>query len=152
MTSAENQLIQLSRMTEIVADTGEIEQIKKLKPTDATTNPSLLYKAAQMKEYDPLLRDAIEYSNKLGGNKQIKLENAMDKLAINFGCEILKITPGVVSIEIDARLSFNVNDTISKVKKLIKICTDMGINARKRILFKLASTWEGLQSMKILQK
>jgi len=145
----QSQLKQLREMTQIVADTGEIELIKKFKPLDATTNPSLIYKAAQLKEYQGLVDDAIKYAKAKGGNI---LEEVMDKLAVNFGAEILKHIEGVVSTELDARLSFNTQACVTKARKLIEMYKEVGIDARKRVLFKIASTWEGLKAMEILQK
>jgi len=144
-----DQLSQLRDMTEIVADTGEINLIKKFKPLDATTNPSLIYKAAQLEEYSSLVDDAITWGKNKGDNV---LENVMDKLAVNFGVEILKHITGVVSTEIDARLSFDTAATVAKARKLIEMYDEVGIDARKRVLFKIASTWEGLKAMEILQK
>lgn len=152
MSNSNNQLKQLSLITEIVADTGEIDHIRELKPVDATTNPSLLFKAAKLKEYIPLIDDAINYAKKHGGTEKQRLENAMDKLSVNFGVEILKIIPGFVSTEIDARLSFNTEATILKARKIMKLYENEKIDAKKRVLIKIASTWEGLQAMKILQK
>lgn len=147
-----DQLSQLGEMTEIVADTGEIELIKKFKPLDATTNPSLIFKAAQLDEYQDLVDDAIKWARAKGGDDAVVLENVMDKLAINFGTEILKHVDGVVSTEIDARLSFNTAATVAKARKYIEMYKEVGIDARKRVLFKIASTWEGLKAMEILQK
>jgi len=147
-----DQLSQLGKMTEIVADTGEIELIKKFKPLDATTNPSLIFKAAQLEEYEGLVTDAIKWAKDKGGDEAVVLENIMDKLAVNFGTEILKHVEGVVSTEIDARLSFNTAATVEKARKLIEMYKEVGIDARKRVLFKIASTWEGLKAMEILQK
>jgi transaldolase len=152
MSNCNNQLKQLSLMTEIVADTGEIDHIQKLKPVDATTNPSLLFKAAKLKEYKPLMDDAINYAKKHGGTEKQKLENAIDKLSVNFGVEILKTIPGFVSTEIDARLSFDTEATVLKARKLMKLYEDEKVDSKKRVLIKIASTWEGLQAMKILQK
>jgi len=137
------QLDQLKRMTVIVADTGDIEAIKKFKPQDATTNPSLIYKAAMMKEYSPLVDDAIKYGK---GD----LSTIMDKLAVNFGIEITKIVPGYVSTEVDARLSFDKEATISKARKIIHMYKEAGI-PKSRILIKIAATWEGIEAAKVLE-
>ncbi len=139
-----SQLDHLSKMTTIVADTGEIEEIKRYKPTDATTNPSLILKAAQMPEYKSLVDDAISY-----GKGQTSL--ILDKIFVNFGLEILKIVPGRVSTEVDARLSFDKDGSIQKGRELIKLYNDAGI-ANERVLIKLASTWEGAAAAKILEK
>jgi len=146
-----DQLAALSKFTVVVADTGDINSIKKYKPTDATTNPSLLYQAAQMKEYKHLVDDAIAYGRKQGGSDKAKvLENTVDKLSVNFGVEILKIVPGLVSTEVDARLSFDVQATVAKAHKLIALYKAAGV-AKERVLIKMASTWEGLQAGKLLE-
>lgn len=152
MAAASDQLSQLRTMTQIVADTGEIEQIKRFKPLDATTNPSLLYKASQIDEYQGLVNNAVEWGQAQGGSESEVLENIMDKLAVNFGAEILQHIDGVVSTELDARLSFDTEATVAKARKLIGMYDEVGINARERVLFKIASTWEGLQAMQILQQ
>jgi len=145
-----SKLDQLQKLTTIVADTGEIEQIKLFKPTDATTNPSLIYKAASLPEYQFLIEDALEYGRK-GNSKEEKLERTLDKVFVNFGLEILKIVPGRVSTEVDARLSFDVEGSIEKAHHLIALYEEAGID-RKRILIKLAATWEGMQAAKVLEK
>jgi len=152
MAESQNQLSQLRLLSQIVADTGEIEQIKKFKPLDATTNPSLIYKAAQMNEYSGLVRDAISKAKSIGGDDRTVMDNIMDNLAVNFGVEILKHVDGVVSTELDARLSFNTEACVAKALKLCKLYEAAGIDPKKRVLFKIASTWEGLQAMKILQE
>ena len=139
-----SKLDKLSQMTTIVADTGEIEEIKRYKPTDATTNPSLIYAASQMDEYKQLVDEAITFGK--GDIAQI-----MDKIFVNFGLEILKIVPGRVSTEVDARLSFDVEGSIAKGRHLIDLYEKAGI-ARERILIKLASTWEGVLAAKVLEK
>ncbi|MCB1114565.1 MAG: transaldolase [Chlamydiia bacterium] len=139
-----NQLEQLKQYTTIVADTGEISAIKKYKPTDATTNPSLILKAAQIDEYKPLIEEAKKGAN---GNKTL----LMDLLFTIFGREILKIIPGRVSTEVDARLSFDVERSIEKAKTLIELYESFGID-RKRILIKLASTWEGALAAQALEQ
>ena len=139
-----SKLDHLSKMTTIVADTGEIEEIKRYKPTDATTNPSLIYAASQMDEYKPLVEEAIAFGK---GN----IEQIMDKIFVNFGLEILKIVPGRVSTEVDARLSFDVEGSIAKGRHLIELYEAAGIE-RERILIKLASTWEGVLAAKVLEK
>jgi transaldolase len=139
-----NQVEQLKKFTIVVADTGDISAIKRLKPQDATTNPSLLYKAAQMEEYASLTDDAIKYGK---GD----LQTIMDKLAVNFGHEITKIVPGYVSTEVDARLSFDTQGTIEKAHKLIDMYKEVGVD-KSRILIKIAATWEGIQAAKVLEK
>ncbi len=141
---------ELKKLTTIVADTGEIEEIKKYKPTDATTNPSLIFKASSLPEYQFLIQDAIEYGRK-GKTKEEKCRLALDKAFVNFGLEILKIVPGRVSTEVDARLSFDVEGSIDKAHTLIALYEGAGID-RKRILIKLASTWEGVQAARVLEK
>ena len=144
-----NKLEELKKITTVVADTGEIEEIKKYKPTDATTNPSLIFKASSMPEYQFLIQDALTYGKK-GSTEKEKLERAMDKVFVNFGIEILKIVPGRVSTEVDARLSFDVEKSIEKAHHLIGLYEEAGIN-RERVLIKLASTWEGILAAKVLE-
>lgn len=139
-----NQYEQLKDYTIVVADTGDIDAIQRLKPQDATTNPSLIYKAAQMKQYQHLVDDAIKYSK---GDLSI----AMDKLAVNFGTEITKIVPGYVSTEVDARLSFDQQKTIDKALSLIKMYEEVNID-KSRILIKIAATWEGIKAAEILER
>jgi transaldolase len=146
-----NQLEQLKKLTTVVADTGDFESLEKFAPTDATTNPSLILKASQMKQYAKLVDDAILYAKKNAHDRREQIELALDKTFILFGLEILKRVPGRVSTEVDARLSFDVEGSLKKAKHLIKLYEDAGID-RKRILIKLASTWEGVLAAKILQK
>eukprot|EP00538_Stauroneis_constricta_P001018 CAMPEP_0119570810 /NCGR_PEP_ID=MMETSP1352-20130426/43797_1 /TAXON_ID=265584 /ORGANISM="Stauroneis constricta, Strain CCMP1120" /LENGTH=312 /DNA_ID=CAMNT_0007620485 /DNA_START=623 /DNA_END=1561 /DNA_ORIENTATION=+ len=136
-------LEQLKKHTIVVADTGDVDAIKKIKPQDATTNPSLIYKAAGMEQYDKLITDAVEYAK---GD----LGLAMDKVAVNFGIEISKIVPGYVSTEVDARLSFDKEATIAKARKIIELYKEAGID-KSRILVKIAATWEGIQAAKVLE-
>jgi len=144
-----SELEQLSKISVIVADTGDIDAIRKHKPVDATTNPSLLFKAAQQPQYLHLVNDAIAYAKKFKPSEQ--LEEAMDRLAVNFGVEILKIVPGVVSTEVDARLSFLTDKSMAKARKLIKMYKDAGIG-KERILIKVASTWQGIKAAEKLEK
>jgi len=139
-----NQLEQLKEHTIVVADTGDVDAIKRLKPQDATTNPSLIFKAAQMKQYAKLIDDAIKYGD---GD----LAKVMDKLSVNFGHEITKIVPGYVSTEVDARLSFDTQATIEKARHLIELYKEVGVD-KSRILIKIAATWEGIQAAKVLEK
>uniref|UniRef100_A0A1I8NM68 Transaldolase n=1 Tax=Stomoxys calcitrans TaxID=35570 RepID=A0A1I8NM68_STOCA len=143
-------LEQLKNFTTIVADTGDFESMKLYKPTDATTNPSLILNAAKMERYQGIVDKAVEYGNKTGGSSEEKVAEAMDYLCVLFGCEILKIVPGRVSTEVDARLSFDTDKSVQKALKLIALHEDMGIK-KDRILIKLASTWEGIQAAKILE-
>jgi len=136
-------LDQLRKMTVVVADTGDINAIKKHQPRDATTNPSLLYKAAQDPAYADLVNDAIRFGDDQAADEQARLEATIDKLFVNFGSEILKIIPGRVSTEVDARLSFDVDRSLAKAHRLIELYESAGV-ARERILIKLASTWEGM--------
>lgn len=146
-----NKLEQLKKMTVIVADTGEFEEIKKYHPTDATTNPSLILQAATMPEYQPLIEEAVSWGIKKGKSKSEQRSLALDKVFVNFGLEILKIIPGRVSTEVDARLSFDVPGSIHKAKSFISLYEAAGID-RNRILIKLASTWEGIQAAEQLEK
>ncbi|MBI5274372.1 MAG: transaldolase [Chlamydiales bacterium] len=146
-----SKLDELRKITTVVADTGEINEIKKYKPTDATTNPSLILKAAQIKEYAPLIEDAIVYAKKHSAKKEERLRHFITKVFVNFGVEILKIVPGRVSTEVDARLSFDIEGSLAKAKEYIALYEAAGVD-RKRILIKLASTWEGVQAAKVLEK
>lgn len=141
----------LKKYTTIVADTGEIKEIKQYKPTDATTNPSLIQAAAAMPEYASLIQEAIEYGKNKGSSKEQQLDWIITKVFVNFGVEILKIVPGRVSTEVDARLSFDVEGSLKKAHQYIDLYKQAGI-PKERILIKLASTWEGVQAAKILEK
>lgn len=144
-------LEQLKTMTTIVADTGDVEAIKVVKPYDATTNPSLLLKASQLPQYAPLIEEAIAYAKSQSSNKAQQIEDAADKLAVSIGLEILKHIPGRISTEVDARLSFNIDAMVAKGRKLIKLYQDAGVS-KERVLIKLASTWEGIKAGEILEK
>ncbi|KAI8996850.1 transaldolase [Pilobolus umbonatus] len=144
-------LEQLKNFTTIVADSGDFESIAQYKPQDATTNPSLILAAAQKPQYAPLIEDAITYAKTKGGSDEEKLQLAIDKLLVNFGTEILKIVPGRVSTEVDARLSFNTEATVNKALALIKLYAENGID-KERVLIKIASTWEGINAAHILEK
>lgn len=146
-----NQLQQLRQFTTLVADTGDIEAIRQYTPQDATTNPSLLLKAVGLPHYQSQLQQAQDYARTEGGDSQTQLENATDKLAVLIGQEILNIVPGRVSTEVDARLSFDTSASVEKARKLINMYEQGGID-RKRILIKLASTWEGIQAGAQLEK
>lgn len=146
-----SKLDQLQTMTTIVVDTGDIEAIKEFKPTDATTNPSLIAAAAQNSHYKHLIDEAVSYGKSKGSSKQEILTLILDKLFVNFGVEILKLIPGRVSTEVDARLSFDVEGSIQKAHRLIDLYNKAGI-PKERILIKLASTWEGTLAAKELKK
>ena len=146
-----NTLTQLKSVTTIVADTGDIEAIKLYHPQDATTNPSLILKASQIPEYAPLIDDAISWAKSQSQDPLQQLEDAADKLAVNIGVEILKLVPGRISTEVDARLSFDKAGSIAKAYKLVKLYEAAGID-KSRILIKLASTWEGICAAKELEQ
>ena len=141
----------LKQHTVVVADTGDIDAIALHKPQDATTNPSLIYQAAQKKQYESLVDEASEYAAKAGGNEAAKTEAFMDRLFVNFGREILKYIPGRVSTEVDAGLSFDTQGTIAKARRLIGMYESLGV-ARERILIKVASTWEGIRAAERLER
>ena len=146
-----NLLEQLKTYTKVVADTGDFQSIDAYKPADATTNPSLIYAASQDLKYASLIDDAIAYAKSISSDKAVQLNKAMDKLAVNFGLEILKIVPGRVSTEVDARLSFDTEASIAKARELIALYEANGIS-RERILIKVASTWEGIKASEALEK
>lgn len=138
-----NKLEQLKQFSTVVADTGDIEAIKKYQPIDATTNPSLLYKAAQLPQYDSLVQKVLAETS--------SIDDACDHLAVAIGCEILKIVPGRVSTEVDAKLSYDTKTSINKAKHLIDLYAKAGVE-RERVLIKLASTWEGIRAAETLEK
>ncbi|MEY3651608.1 MAG: transaldolase [Pseudomonadota bacterium] len=146
-----NLLEQLKSMTTIVADTGDVDAIKSVKPFDATTNPSLVLKASQLPQYAPLIDAAIAYAKAQGGSKEQQIDNAADKLAVLIGTEITKVVPGRISTEVDARLSFNIEKMVAKGRKLIALYQESGVS-KDRVLIKLASTWEGIKAGEILEK
>ncbi len=146
-----NALEALKTMTTVVADTGDIQTIKQYTPTDATTNPSLIYAATQMPEYQYLVDEALEYGRKSASDKAAQVVKAIDKLFVNFGVEILKIVPRFVSTEVDARLSFDTEKTVERARELVALYADADIG-KDRVLLKIASTWEGVQAAKILEK
>lgn len=143
-----NKLEQLKSMTTVVADTGDLEAIRRYQPIDATTNPSLLLKAAAIEEYRPLLEKSLTDTQNAHPNQRITL--ASEHLAVNIGREILSIIPGKMSTEVDARLSFDTAATISTARRIISLYEALGIS-RERILIKIASTWEGIQAAKQLE-
>ncbi|MCL2917530.1 transaldolase [Shewanella litorisediminis] len=145
-----NTLEQLKSFTTIVADTGDIEAIKRSQPEDATTNPSLILKAAQIPEYSGIIDNAIAWAKTQSDDLNTQIEDAADKLAVNIGLEILKLVPGRISTEVDARLSFDKAASIAKAHKLIRLYEEAGID-KSRILIKLASTWEGICAAKELE-
>jgi transaldolase len=148
-----SKLDQLKTMTTVVADTGDFGAIAEYRPQDATTNPSLLYKAAQMPQYRELVEDAILFGTRQGGGDALsQTRAAMDKLAVNFGTEILKIVPGRVSTEIDARLSFDTDATLRRAETLVELYQAAGVDPSTHVLFKIASTWEGIQAAEILER
>lgn len=146
-----NKLEQLKKITDVVADTGDIEAIRKFTPLDATTNPSLLLKAAQLPQYAGLVSDAQQWAASHSGSRQQQLTACVDKLAVAIGCEILGIIPGRVSTEVDARLSFDQQATEEKARQLIALYEQAGVN-RERVLIKIASTWEGIQAARQLEQ
>lgn len=145
------QLDSLRSMTVVVADTGDIDAIKKYQPQDATTNPSLILSASALPQYAPLIDEAIAYAKAQSADKAQQLIDAEDKLAVNIGLEILKIVPGRISTEVDARLSYDTQATVEKARKLIVLYNAAGIS-NDRILIKIASTWQGIRAAEILEK
>lgn len=145
------QLDSLRNMTVVVADTGDIDAIKKYQPQDATTNPSLILSASALPQYAPLIDEAVAYAKAQSADKAQQLIDAEDKLAVNIGLEILKIVPGRISTEVDARLSYNTQATVEKARKLIALYNAAGIS-NDRILIKIASTWQGIRAAEILEK
>src|SRR4029077_15328816 len=146
-----NQLEQLKRFTKVVADTADFESIKDFKPQDATTNPSLVYAATQKQQYGHLLDEVLKDRKNSGLSGQAQIEDICDHLLVQFGSDILEIVPGRVSTETDARLSFDVEGSISKARRLIQLYKERKI-PRERVLIKIASTWEGLLAAEQLQK
>ena len=146
-----NKLDQLKAMTDVVADTGDIEAMRRFKPMDATTNPSLLLKAAALPHYAQLLDQAKSWALAQGGSDAQQLANSCDRFAVDVGKEILGIIPGRISTEVDARLSFNTDGTMERARKLIGMYEEAGIG-RERILIKTASTWEGIQAARQLEQ
>lgn len=147
-----NKLESFKKLTTVVADTGDINSIKQYQPTDATTNPSLIFKAAtEQPEYFDLVKEAIEFGKGQDSDPKKQMKHIIDKLFVNFGCEILKIVPRRVSTEVDARLSFDVEGSVEKAHRLIELYKNAGI-PKERILIKLASTWEGIKAAEQLEK
>lgn len=146
MTSLEK----LKAVTTVVADTGDFEAMKNFKPQDATTNPSLILAAAGMEQYKGLVDAAVAFGKAQGGSLEEQVEAAVDKLFVLFGCEILKLVPGRVSTEVDARMSFDKEGQIAKAKRLIELYAQEGI-PKERVLIKLSSTWEGIQAARQIE-
>ena len=146
-----SQLDEFKKLTVVVADTGDIDSIKQFSPEDATTNPSLVLKAAQLPQYRYLIDSAIETAKKLGGSKAEQLVNACDQVAVNIGAEILKSIPGRISTEVDARLSFDTQACIEKARRIVELYKQKGID-KSKILIKIASTWEGIKAAEVLEK
>ncbi|WP_057832394.1 transaldolase [Colwellia sp. TT2012] len=151
MTNSPSQLAQLKLMTTVVADTGDIEAIAKFQPQDATTNPSLLLKAASLANYQGLVKDAVAWAKTQSVSAEQQVIDATDKLSVLIGLEILKIVPGRISTEVDARLSFDTAASMTKAYKLIAMYNEAGIS-NDRILIKLASTWEGIKAAEQLEQ
>ena len=146
-----NELDQLKRYTTVVADTGDFGSIQAYAPQDATTNPTLIYKAVQMEAYSHLMEKAAEMAEREGIHGKKLMDSVLDHLLVLFGKEILEIIPGRVSTEVDARLSFDVKGTVEKARHIIGLFDSQGID-RERVLIKIASTWEGLQAASLLEK
>lgn len=146
-----NKLEQLKAMTDVVADTGDIEAMRQYKPLDATTNPSLLLKAAELPHYAELIQESIQWARRQNAGDREQLGMAVDRLAVAIGMEILDIIPGRVSTEVDARLSFDTRATLRKARQLIDAYNARGID-NERILIKIASTWEGIRAAEVLEK
>jgi len=144
-------LAKLKEYTIVVADTGDFQLLAQYKPQDSTTNPTLVVTAAGLPQYKHLVDDAISYAKAHGKTKEEQIDLATDKIFVNFGVEILKIVPGRVSTEVDARLSFDTEATIKKAHEIIKLYKDAGIE-KERVLIKIASTWEGIQAARQLEK
>jgi transaldolase len=146
-----NQLEQIKKFTKVVADTADFESMKEFKPQDATTNPSLVYAATQKEQYSHLLDEVLKDRKSSGLNGQAQIEDICDHLLVQFGTDILQIVPGRVSTETDARLSYDVEGSINKARRLIELYEEKKI-PRERVLIKIASTWEGLNAAEQLQK
>src|SRR5208282_2306687 len=140
----------LRQFTTVVADTGDIEAIEQHRPQDATTNPSLLFQAAQMPAYRHLVEEATEVASEVGGTQQHMAEEFIDRLFVLFGSEILNVIPGRVSTEVPASLSFDTAGTLARARKLISLYEEKGFS-RDRILIKIASTWEGIRAAEVLE-
>lgn len=146
-----SQLDALKRITTVVADSGDIDAIRRFKPQDATTNPSLILKAAALPQYHALIDEAVDFAIQQGGSQETQLMNAGDKLAVNIGLELLKDIPGRVSTEVDARLSYDRGLCVAKARKLVRLYQQQGID-KSRILIKLAATWQGIRAAEELER
>lgn len=146
-----NQLDELKKVTTVVADSGDLESIRNFSPEDATTNPSLILKAAELPQYKYLIDAAIKDAREQDGDKDTLLVNVCDRLAVYIGAEIVKTIPGRISTEVDARLSYNSELCVKKARKIISLYKSIGID-KSRILIKLASTWEGIRAAEQLEK
>ena len=151
MSIASSKLEQLRTMTVVVADTGDIETVRRLKPQDCTTNPTLLLKAAEMPEYEPIIQNALSWGRRLNASRETTVNEVCDYLAVLFGTELSRIIPGRVSTEVNADLSFDTQATVEKAKALIASYAEHGIG-RREVLIKIAATWEGIRAAEILQK
>lgn len=146
-----NQLSQLKAMTTVVADTGDVSAIAQYQPDDATTNPSLLLKAAELENYQALIHASIAWAKQQSSDSEQQIIDAGDKLSVLIGSEILKVVPGRISTEVDSRLSFNITATVAKAEKLIALYQEEGVG-KDRILIKMASTWEGIKAAEQLEQ
>ncbi len=146
-----SKLEQLKAMTTVVADTGDLDAIAQWRPEDATTNPSLLLKAASSDAYRPMLDEAVAFASRQGGSDDEQLGWATDKLAVLAGRQILERIPGLVSTEVDARLSFDTEATVAKARRLVELYDSLGVDTN-RVLIKIASTWEGIRAAEQLEK
>jgi len=146
-----NQLEQIKKFTTVVADTGDFETIRKFKPNDATTNPSLIFAAAQTANYNHFLGEVLVNRRNSGLSGASQIEDIIEHLLVQFGCAILRIVPGRVSTETDPRFSFDIEGSIKKARRLVKLYEEQGIG-RERVLIKIASTWEGIAAAEQLQK
>ncbi|MDN4501707.1 transaldolase [Alteromonadaceae bacterium BrNp21-10] len=146
-----NQLESLRALTTVVADTGDIEAIKKYKPVDATTNPSLVLKASELPQYESLLTESVAWAKEQSNDPEQQILDAGDKLAVAIGAEIVKLVPGRISTEVDARMSYDTESTIKKAHRLIDLYAQAGVS-KDRILIKMASTWEGIKAAEVLEK
>jgi transaldolase len=146
-----SKLDQLRAMTVVVADTGDIEAVRRLKPQDCTTNPTLLLKAAETPAYAELLEEVLNWGRRQGGGREAVVTAVCDRLAVSFGTELSRIVPGRVSTEVDADLSFDTAATIARARAIISAYGEAGV-PRERILIKIASTWEGIRAAEVLQR
>lgn len=149
--AAPSKLEQLRQMTDVVADTGDINAIRLYRPQDATTNPSLVLAASQLPEYQELVKKALAWAVQRGGSDSEQLANAVDRIAVDIGCEILRLIPGRISTEVDARLSFDTRGTIERARKLSRLYNANGVE-NERVLIKIASTWEGIRAAEVLER